>query len=1225
MIMERKTLRSFRFPHLRIILALLLCAAGSWMAIVSFAAEPSSGTLSETTPTLEYTAGPFVQSNPVPIPLLEAGPTCGGVDTPCDSYELTVSTPAAFVAANPSAVAKVSLSWTDTGSGQADYDLYIYEGKVDSTSADTPVAHRGASKANPEVASIFPLKAGDTVYTIKVVPYTATGETIRVKIELQAGNNDGPAPTGFPGFGTADPTVPGNPRYHTYIPPKGTSAEANSGEMNIGFNPATGRFMLNNIGPVWRVTPPEVAAAGAPECCNALWEERNSIVADTGVDPILWTDQPTGRTFVSNFTGGPNGLYAYTDSDGEPTPTQPTGYVVVGAGLPTGGADHQTIGSGPYPAALSALANPVNKGRAVYYCTQGLVGPGFCQRSDDLGQSYGPGTLAYTGADCSGLHGHIRVGPDGAAYLPVPDCGGKAGVSVSTNGGVTWKEFFLPNSLPQSAGSDSSIAIDADNNLYYFYIVSSPDATLGTMHVQVGKRIFNGAGELVDIEWSKDTDLGASHGILNSAFPEAIAGDSGRAAMGFIGTDRPGDFQSLAFPGYWYAFMSTTFDGGNTWVTTNVSPNDPVQGKGGVWQQGGSAENRNLLDFNEITIDNKGRPVFGFSDGCVGDCVQNPDNNTFVAHMRMARQSGGRTLFASQDAFNDGPNAPIAPKAPCLSGTRDINGSHLRWVAPDNGGADIVYYKIFRGTSPGNLTLLTDTGSAALPNTKTSFDDTTADPAVEHYYYAVQAVNSQGASVRSNELDLIVSALPAVETECALPGITLVTDPSNDSLNTLGSTDVQQLSFAELYDPASSVNKLYIRLKMRDLSSLPPETRWVVRFTRADGAGTTEYFVSMLNELPAAASGPVFRYGHVEVGAGGTQSNVTDGNIDKGTFSADGTILFEISQPTKTGTGANNRDFPPLQTGEAFSNVNVVVFQKVGVSLQQMDSTSAGTYTLKGNLSCKPAVGPGPGPLPKVAQLLNISTRVSVQRDDQVGIGGFIVNGTTPKRVVVRAIGPSLQSGTTGLAGRLEDPTLELYNANNDLLESNDNWRTNEAAITPTQLAPTNDAESAIVRVLEPGNYTAIVRGANNTTGIALIEAYDLDNAVGSQLRNISTRGLVQLGDNVLIGGFILGAGDAQNIVVRAIGPELTNRGVPGALQDPLLELRNSNGVIILANDNWKDLQQAELQASGLAPTDDREAAIIRLTNPGNYTAIVRGKAETSGVGLVEVYSLTNP
>ena len=516
----------FGFSPTRLVLALLLFGGSACLTFYSFAATPSSGTLSEATPMLEYTAGPFAQSNPVPVPLVQSGPTCGGAQNPCDSYTLTVSVSPAYVAANPSAAAKVTLSWTDTGSGNSDYDLYLYEGMVGNTSAGTPVAFRGASSANPEVASVFPLTAGNLIYTIKVVPYVATGETIRVRIELQ---NGAPGPIGVPGFGGPDPTVPGVPRYQTFIPPTGTSAEAGSGEMNIGFNPSTGRFMLNNIGPVWRVTPPEVVNAQSPECCEALWEDRSSTIADTGVDPILWTDQPSGRTFASNFTAGPNALYAYTDSDGEPTMTSPTGWTVLGAAIPNGGADHQTIGSGPYPNPLppGVVPNPVLNplARAVYYCSQAIVGPAFCQRSDDLGATYGPGTLAYSGSDCGGLHGHVRVGPDGAAYVPVPDCNGKAGVAVSIDAGTTWQEFYLPNSLPQAAGSDSSIAIDADNNLYYFYVVSSPDATKGTMHVQTGRKVFNGVGQLTGIAWRDDTDLGQ---IARDREQRLSRGDRGR-------------------------------------------------------------------------------------------------------------------------------------------------------------------------------------------------------------------------------------------------------------------------------------------------------------------------------------------------------------------------------------------------------------------------------------------------------------------------------------------------------------------------------------------------------------------------------------------------------------------------------------------------------------------------------------------------------------------------
>ena len=920
----------------RVLMALTFLASSAGFVFYSFAATPPNGTLSDTTPVVNYTAGPFLQSNARPVPLVESGPTCGGPEAPCDSFQLAVAVPAAYVAANPSASAKVTLSWTDTGSGSSDYDLYIYNGVVGNTTASTPVASRGASSANPEVASIFPLTGGETKYTIKVVPYTATGETVRVKIELLAGAG---GPLGFPGFGQPDPTVAGDPRYQTFFPPKGSGAESGDGEMNIGFNPATGRFMLNNIGPVWRVTPPETVTPGTPECCNALWEDRSSKIADTGVDPILWTDQKTGRTFVSNFTASPNALYAYTDNDGDL-------YVPVGAALPSGGADHQTIGSGPYPASLSALTTPVNKGQAVYYCSQAVVGPAFCQRSDDLGSSYGPGTLAYSGQQCGGLHGHVRVGPDGTAYLPVPDCNGKAGVAVSTDGGVTWKEFYVPNSLPQSAGSDSQIAIDADNKLYYFYIVSSPDATKGTTHVQVGERVFTN-GQLTAINWSKDTDLGASHGIVNSAFPHAVAGDSGRAAVGFLGTDIPGDFQSLSFPGYWYPFMATTYDGGNTWVTVNVTPNDPVQGKGGIWQMGGSATNRNLLDFNEITIDNKGRPVFAWSDGCVGECVGNPDNNTFVAHMRMTRQVGGRTLFASQDAANDGPNAPILPKAPCLSGSRTATVSNLKWIAPDNGGSDILYYKIYRGTAAGAEMFLADTGSASEPNARTSYDDDSADPSVERYYYKVQAVSAVGPGALSNEIDLVVTPLPAVQTPCTLPGITVLTDTVGDSAagqQGLPQHDVHSISVAEPFYPDGS-QKLVFTIKVADLTVLPPNTTYPLFFKTANGNG---YYVGFRTAAPASPAAPRFEYGTATI-SGAVYTTTFVGVADpESSYQANGTIRIVVPRSR----------FGDPAVGSILNSFFLRVRIEPGLTPDNVPNSlaPAGAYTIVGNQFCAPVV-----------------------------------------------------------------------------------------------------------------------------------------------------------------------------------------------------------------------------------------------------------------------------
>ena len=254
--------------------------------------------------------------------------------------------------------------------------------------------------------------------------------------------------------------------------------------------------------------------------------------------------------------------------------------------------------------------------------------------------------------------------------------------------------------------------------------------------------------------------------------------------------------------------------------------------------------------------------------------------------------------------------------------------------------------------------------------------------------------------------------------------------------------------------------------------------------------------------------------------------------------------------------------------------------------------------------------------------LANISTRLRVETGDNVLIGGIIVTGTQNKKVIVRAIGPSLP-----IADKLANPILELFGSSG-LIESNDNWvdSANKQAIIDSTIPPTNDLESAIVRSVAPGNYTAIVRGVSSGTGIGVVEVYDLDPAANSKLANIATRGLVQTGDNVLIAGTIVVGQVPQKVIVRAIGPSLS---VPGKLADPTLELHDASGTTIAANDNWKtrpdgSSQEAEVIATTIPPTNDLESAIVATlpANNAQYTAIVRGVGGTTGIAVVEVYAL---
>jgi len=265
-----------------------------------------------------------------------------------------------------------------------------------------------------------------------------------------------------------------------------------------------------------------------------------------------------------------------------------------------------------------------------------------------------------------------------------------------------------------------------------------------------------------------------------------------------------------------------------------------------------------------------------------------------------------------------------------------------------------------------------------------------------------------------------------------------------------------------------------------------------------------------------------------------------------------------------------------------------------------------------------PSPTPDETPEPPTA-LVNLSTRLRVGTGDNVLIGGFIIAGTQPKKIIVRGIGPSL-----ALADRLANPTLELRDASGALLDSNDDWgdSPNKQAIINSTIPPSHNLEAAIVATLPAYNYgyTAIVRGKDDGTGIGVVEAYDLDSSVDSELANIATRGLVQTGDNVLIAGTIVVGQTTQKVIVRAIGPSLP---IAGKLENPTLELRNGSGALLDANDNWADSANKQaIMDSTIPPSTDLESAIVRTLSPGSYTAIVRGVNESTGIAVVEVYAL---
>ena len=574
-------------------------------------------------------------------------------------------------------------------------------------------------------------------------------------------------PTPTPGTTPTPGPAPYVPRYYNYA--AGPALGDGAGEPSIGYNPNTKRAMYIAGLQTLQVTFPEnIQPLGSiPESGPADWRDVSFLTTRTrSLDPILFTDQGSGRTFVSQLndiyqvygvTGngltliGLNSLMAYTDDDGASwTPAQ--------VNPPDGSYDHQTVGGGPYPAILSALANPVNKGRAVYYCAQaGLTA--YCSRSDDGGLNFGKSVPIYTavtspaGTGCVGIHGHVKVAPDGTVYIPNFSCGGKQSIVVSTDGGTTWAIRQIPDSLaPVSGILDPSLGISnappeagATSNTIYFSYVGKQPGTVPTAEQQ-DNHIYVAVSRDRGLTWDKSTDVGILAGVKNAVFPAVVAGDANRAAVAFIGTSTSGDHQAADFKGTWYGYVAHTYDGGRTWTTVNATPAGPIQREACIWNGGGSNPCRNLLDFIDASVDDKGRVLFAFADGCIDGC-ETGGPNSYSAKASIARQSGGKGLFAQFDTPE-----PVVTKSPYLTGFRDDMASYLTWNPPDNGGSPISSYKIYRRSSTGGSeTLIGQTSSTAK-----SYNDRNVDAAVTTYTYRVTAVNGVGEGASSNSISLIV-------------------------------------------------------------------------------------------------------------------------------------------------------------------------------------------------------------------------------------------------------------------------------------------------------------------------------------------------------------------------------------------------------------------------------------------------------------------------------------
>ncbi len=726
------------------------------------------------------------------------------------------------------------------------------------------------------------------------------------------------------------------PRYQSHTP---SAAQIEAGmtknsqdEPNIGVNWSSGKVMLQALMQTLRVGFDDQAC---PQTPPAIWNDVTPVTSQESFDPILFSDHQTNRTFVSHLLLLPGaGASSFTDDDGTNwIPSQGAG---VGSGF-----DHQTLGGGPFHAPVPPLPGYRN---AVYYCAQDIAFAN-CALSIDGGLTFGPAVPMYvlaspdttTVGQCAGLHGHVKVGPDGTVYVPNASCAGPVnpnenGIALSEDNGATWAVRTVPGT--KGGGSDPSVAVD-DGGLLYLGFVNDDKSPAVAVSADRGKT------------WTSVYDVGAMVGVKNAVFPAMVAGSAGRAAMAFYGTTQEGSVHDFNSEGVWHLYVAHTYDGGAHWITVNATPNDPIQ-RGGIHLGGGAQIHRNLLDFFDADLDRFGRMTIGYADGCIGPCSQSPDDargNSYTAYGTIARQTGGRRLF-----FDSDPTQPTVPGAPRVTATRNGAVSTLTWSQSEDGGSTITGYKVYRSAS-GPEQLIANLGGNSLRYVDSSGDTTTT------YTYRVSATNAVGTSCGTNA----VTSKP-VGNACSLPGIRVVDDAIGDQIGAPleGDMDIEWVSIGEPFFAAGS-RKLVFTLKVKNLVSLTPNRMWRILWSYPDAPvapspSSTEfagrYYIGMNTDSAGAAT---FEYG-IEQNLTAVVVNASPaerlGAADpESRFNPDGSITLVISTDKVGGPGVGDligglvaRSYPVAQDitlrGDSASDV---------VSL-------GSAYALVGNASCAPTV-----------------------------------------------------------------------------------------------------------------------------------------------------------------------------------------------------------------------------------------------------------------------------
>jgi outer membrane biosynthesis protein TonB len=866
----------------------------------------------------------------------------------CDTFILTVT------GANDDWVGKllqVRISW----SLQADdYDLFVHKcpnNSTDETACNNgPLAAQGMNGGQPgtqEIAFLDVHANGVGTYSVHVdYGTTPVPNTDQYKGEITVTPAPPPAPLGS---GLA-------PRFQNSYPPLSLIAASkgvDAGEPSIGVNWKTGKAMyISDL-----TTLRETFDDSCPTFPTALWEDKSAPNNADSLDPILFTDHgynnvtpDVGRTFVSELSGQ-DSLTAYSDDDGETwIPSQ-------GGGIPSG-VDHQTIGAGPFHAPLTG-GTPAYP-HAVYYCSQDIA-TAFCARSDNGGLTFGAGVPVYNLNQCGGLHGHVKVGPDGTVYLPNRVCFSTEAAVVSEDNGITWNVRQISGS--PTSDSDPAIAIGRGDKVQ--------DKTNPLNPIPIGRvyEAFSSSNSIAGVAvsddrgvtWKNIYDVGALAGVKAVAFPTIVAGDDDRAAFAFLGSTTAGTPDDKAFPGVWHLYIGTTYDGGATWLLADATPNDPVQ-RNGIHLGGGSPPHRNLLDFIGIDVDKQGRTLVAYADGCTGPaCVQAPSSatgNAYTEIAAIARQTGGRRLFAAND-----PAEPTVPGAPLVTVGRDGSVAHLTWSESDNGGSAITNYAVLRGTASGGETLLANVGTA------TSYNDSTA-AANTTYFYKVTGTNALGTSCGSNE----VKSVPLGESQCN--GLQVVVDPAGDQKSAPANADLDILEVRLADNVIGGKEKITFKMKVSDLSTLQPNRQW--RFIwnypiKPDNTTpfTGSYYVGMNTD---ASGVPSFEYGTVttiESVPANTSTPNRIGSADSGSVDQPSGVITIVLSADKIASpkvgdvlgSIIGRTFAGNGTQTLRSNSAIDLTSALGAQ----DPFTGMSYQLVGNAACASATPtPTPTPTPTV-------------------------------------------------------------------------------------------------------------------------------------------------------------------------------------------------------------------------------------------------------------------